>query len=346
MSSSSLKNMFAISPKHLLGHLTTLFGARLVPFVRSSPGMGKSAIYAQCAEQFDLEMIDIRLSMYSPEDFSGLPFRNAERQRTEFMPMDLIPLEGDEIPEGKQGFLVLLDEFNHAEPEMVRASYKLILDRMVGQRKIHPNVFIALAGNNIDDNALANPTGTALNSRVTHLKLVSDPDWWVNDVAARFGYDHRVIGFIAANKDKLNDFDPDQDEHGFCCERTWEMVSKIILNSSDVDPYTPLIAGTITPGVAAEFIQFCKIYQELITVNDVVADPANCRMPTDSPTRWATVTYLAKQVNKNNASEICEYINRYQLQYSIIFASMVKDIKDVSSNPEFIKIVTRIGKAA
>ena len=344
MDKSALRNMFTVSPKHMQHHLATLFQSGLVPFVRSSPGRGKSAIYKAFAEEFKLVLIDVRLSMYEPTDFSGLPF--PIEGRTQYLPTKLFPIQGlDEVPEGMNGFLILLDEFNHAEPEMIRASYKLILDRMVGDQQLHEDAYVALAGNSIDDNALANATGTALNSRVTHLTLGSDPDFWLNEVAAKFDYDHRVIGFIAANKDKLNDFDPEQDEHSFCSERTWEFTSRLIKGSHDVSSLSSLISGTISPGVAAEFIQFCAIYKDIITVKDVVNDPENCKLPLDSPTKWATVTYLAKEISDKNISQLCVYIQRMELQYVIIFASMVREFKGIISNPDFIKILGRIGRA-
>ena len=338
--SSNLRNMFTVSPKDLPNHMAKLFGANLVPFVRSSPGRGKSAIMSQFAKDYDLEFIDIRLSMYEVTDFVGLPFR--DKDKTRYLPVDLFPLDDEEIPEGKNGWLILLDEFTHAEPEMIRASYKLILDRMVGQRKLHPNAFIALAGNNVDDNALANNVGTALNNRVTHLILGSDADYWTQEIATKFGFDHRIVGFISMNKDKLNDFNPEQDEHGYCTERSWEFVSRIISGSTDVNNLAPLIAGTISPGTAAEFVQFCDIYKNLISIKDVIKDPENCKIPDDSPTTWALTTHLAKEASVNNAKELAIYMERFPIQYCVIFLKLMDG--SLRSNKDIMKLYRRMGR--
>lgn len=332
-----------VSPRDIKKHLVHIFERGRVPFVKSSPGRGKSAIFAELSDDFNLELKDIRLSMHEPQDFTGLAFREGNRSR--FLPFDLIPLEGEALPKGKNGWLVLLDEFNHAEPEMIRASYKLILDGMVGQNKVHENVIVALAGNGIDDNALANSTGTALNSRVTHLTLGSDADFWLEEIAAPRGFDHRVIGFLSMNKDKLNDFDPDQDEHSFCSERTWHFVSDLILDVPDVSSISPVVAGTISPGVAAEFIQFCEIYKDLITVKTILKDPENTPLPDESSTRWATVTYLARETTPDNADQLALYIGRMPLQYVVIYMQMVKDLPDITKSPNIIKLFGRIGRA-
>lgn len=344
MSNPNMMSLMHVSPKDLPNYLALMFEAGLVPFIRSSPGKGKSALLRQFAEDYNLVLLDIRLSMYESIAFTGPLFKDSGKAR--YLPTNLFPLETDEVPKGKNGFLILLDEFNHAEPDMIRASYKLILDRMVGEHKIHPQTYIALAGNCIDDNALANSTGTALNSRVTHLILNSSPEYWLDEIAPKFNCDYRIIGFLAANKEKLNDFDPEQEETSHCCERTWEKVARLLELQPDVDSIVPLIAGTITPGVAAEFIQFCKIYENLVTLNEILKDPTECRLPDDSPTRWALTTQLAKSITVDNSEGICTYVNRLPLQYIIIFMSMIKTRTELFSGKAISNLFTRLGKAA
>lgn len=339
---SKMNALYTVSPKDAPMILEKIFQAGLVPFLKSSPGRGKSAMFRAFADKWNLELVDIRLSMYEPQDFTGLPFDNGEKSK--FKPFDLLPLEGDSLPKGKDGWLILLDEFTHAEPEMIRASYKLVLDRMAGQNRIHENALVALAGNSVDDNALANNTGTALNSRVTHLLLGSDPDYWTTQIAAPLGFDHRVIGFVSANKDCLNDFDPDQDEHSFCSERTWEFVSKLIKGEKDVSHLTPAIAGTISPGVATSFIQFCEVYKDLINIKDVIKDPEGCDLPSESVTRWALVTHLAKEANENNIDPIALYVDRLPIQYAMIFLQMIRSDGALMRAPNSRKLLNRLGK--
>lgn len=319
-----------------------IFAARLVPFTRSSPGNGKSAIHRWIAKEFNLELRDIRVSMYETSDFTGLPWRG--EKRTEYLPTSLFPLKGDTLPKGKNGWLIILDEYTHAEPEMIRASQKLILDRMVGENELHEDAYIALAGNNIDDNALAGAVGTAINSRVTHFKLKSNTDIWLEDVAIPFGFDHRIIGFLSNNKNKLNDFDPEQDDHSFCCERTWEFVSKLIQGKESVKHMVPAVAGTITPGIASEFIQFCAIYDNLVSVQQIEADPHNCPMPTDNPTRWALTTQLVGLMTDQNVDAICAYVDRFQVQYTIIFLRMISPASPLFSSPAVRGLLVKVGK--
>lgn len=78
-----------------------------------SVGIGKSEIIKQIAEDYQLEVIDIRLSQVSQYDLLGLP--KEINGRMEYVPMDTIPLSTDPIPQGKQGFILFLDEINSAD---------------------------------------------------------------------------------------------------------------------------------------------------------------------------------------------------------------------------------------
>ena len=92
----------------------------LVPFIQSSPGIGKSSIVKQIAKEFNLKLIDHRLSTSSPEDLLGLP--HFEEGKAVFSPFrDIFPLEDSSIPEGKDGFLLFFDEFNSA-PRSIQAA--------------------------------------------------------------------------------------------------------------------------------------------------------------------------------------------------------------------------------
>ena len=95
--------------------------AKLVPFLTGSPGMGKSSIIHEIAEEYNLEIIDVRLSQCDPSDLLGFPSVDSETGKASYKPMATFPLRGDPIPKGKTGFMLFLDEFNSA-PRAVQAA--------------------------------------------------------------------------------------------------------------------------------------------------------------------------------------------------------------------------------
>ena len=214
-----MTDLYRCTPRQVKEFVTDCLFAGLVPFVQSSPGMGKSTIMRDVAKDLQLKMIDHRLSTSAPEDLSGLP-RFDENGRAVFAPFaDLFPLEDTPKPEGKEGWMLFLDEFNSASKSVQAASYKLILDRMTGQHRLHQNCVITAAGNKATDRAIVNPIGTAMKSRLVHLSMDIDFDEWMQDVALKDNWDKRIIAYLSQYPSKLMDFKPDHHNKTFCCPR-------------------------------------------------------------------------------------------------------------------------------
>lgn len=319
-----------------------------VPFLTSSPGMGKSAIIRSVAEEFGMKLIDHRLSTSAPEDLSGLPFRNGDR--AEFIPFaDLFPIEGDEVPEGYNGWLLFLDEFNSAKKEVVAAAYKLILDRMTGQKKLHPNVMIVCAGNKATDRAIVNPLGTAMQSRVVHFEMELNFDIFVEDVMIPFEWDERLVAFLHANPGYLHDFDPAHKNKTFCCPRTWDFVNKDLKNRPEgalPDEDAIYYAGHVTAGKATEFVQFTQVYNRLITIEKVVKDPLGCALPEDNNLCWATVNHLANKTTEDNFADVLQYIERFKtFTHKILyFRTVGKTLPEIQATPEWRKAAANISR--
>lgn len=87
--------------------------ANIPCLVTSQPGVGKSAIVKQIADELKLKLIDIRLTQVNSYDLAGLPA--VKDEKSYYAPMKLFPLKGEKIPEGYEGFLLFLDEFMSAD---------------------------------------------------------------------------------------------------------------------------------------------------------------------------------------------------------------------------------------
>lgn len=340
------------SVRQTRGFVAEILQAGLVPFVRSSPGMGKSALVRSIADEYGMVLIDIRLSTCAPEDLTGLPF--FDNGIAKFMPFDIFPIEGTPLPEGKNGWLIFLDEFNSAPKSVQAAAYKLVLDRMVGTNKLHPNVMMVAAGNLDTDRAITNNIGTALQSRFIHLEMFLKTDKmgqqaeFLEDVAFKYDWDERVIAYIGMNPDSLMDFRPEHNDKTFCCPRTWDFCQKLIKGKDykligsegsqtyEMDAKAPMLAGTITSGEAMKFISFTKVYQNLPKINDILNDPEGCPVPSDPPIRYATVTSMMGSVTEENFAGITKYINRMPAELRVLFfRGLLIKKPELRSHPAF-----------
>ena len=352
-----MTDLYRCTPRQVRQFIKDCLYAGLVPFVQSSPGMGKSTIMRNVADELQLKMIDHRLSTSAPEDLSGLPAFQTINGVTSaaFVPFgDLFPLENTLLPgqlvkddgnETHQGWMLFLDEFNSASKSVQAASYKLILDRMTGQKRLHERCVITAAGNLSTDRAITNPISTAMQSRVVHLEMQIHFEEWLYDVALKEGYDSRIIAYLSQFPSKLMDFRPDHNEKTFCCPRTWEFTNRLIKDRDVNDTSAILLAGTITSGVAVDFVQFTKVFHNLVTISEIRADPLTCRIPTDVGSKWAVTSHMMEKVTEENFDDLAVYADRFTIDFRILFyRSILVRNPNLRQHPAFIRAMSALAR--
>jgi len=304
-----------INAEEAVANIAMCFKNKLVPMITGSPGIGKSAIVYQVKDKYRLHPIDIRLSQCDPTDMSGLPSINGKK--ASYRPMDIFPLENDPIPDGCEGFVIFLDEINSASMAVQAASYKLVLDRMVGQHKLHPKTFIVCAGNLMTDGAIVNRLSTAMQSRLIHFELRVDWKMWslwasANKLATE------VISYINHQPGKLMNFDPNHNDKTFASPRTWEFASRIMLHQGmSLEAKLPALSGCVGEGIAYEFVTYCEVYKHIPTYKDILANPRGIHI-TNEPMMLAALSgMVGSTVTVKDLSQIMPYIHRLPLEFQV-----------------------------
>jgi hypothetical protein len=344
---------FTCLPSEIREHVIECISVGLVPFIKSSPGMGKSSIVRSIAEEYNLLVIDVRLSQATPEDLQGLPrFREildqegkVSRTVAEFVPFNTFPIESTSIPEGYAGWLLFFDEYNSGSKQVQAATYKIILDKMVGQDRLHPNVAIVCAGNLETDRAIVNTLSTAMQSRMVHLTMKLSTTDFINNVAFKQHWDERVIAYLSYKENALHDFDPEHNDATFCCPRTWDFMNRLIKGKDVTPEKAALYAGTITSGVATEFITFTKVFASLPNIHAIIQTPTTVEIPLDPATRFATVTHLVGKVTDDTFEPVATYVNRMTAELRVIFfRGLMIQQPDMRTHPMFKKSMLELSK--
>lgn len=325
--------------------LTDILHAGLVPMLVSSPGVGKSTIIMELAKKNKLKVIDLRLSQCDPTDLNGFPSMNAARTRSGYVPMDTFPIEGDPIPEGYVGWLLLLDELNSASQAVQAAAYKIVLDRQVGQFNMHKRVAIVAAGNLATDKAIVNRMSTAMQSRMCHFELEVNHNHWL-DWAHENGIDYRVTSYIGFKPNILHNFNPDHNDYTFPCPRTWEFVSKIIKDWKEIPlKKIPSIAAAIGEGAGREFFGYTQIFERLPTIQSIIANPAGIEVPNESSIQFAIAGLLTHNASKSNIQPLMTFINRLPIEFQVItikgFLKRTRELLQTDPVKLWIKINSR-----
>ena len=334
-----------LKPSQVSSFLRGVLSAGRVPHIHGSPGIGKSDIVQAVADFFDLLLIDFRLSQCDPTDLNGFPVM--KDGRSTYAPNLNFPLETDSLPvktpavlndDGSvktpavhyKGWLLFFDELTSASRAVQAAAYKILLDRKVGEHKLHPSVMMASAGNREDDNAIAESMGTALQSRLVHCVMVHDVADWVQ-WAYKAGIDSRILGFIQFKPEMLYDFDPDHTEHTFACPRTWHMASDLLQHFDPVsDPVgaKAAISGAVSQPKAVEFMGFVDLIATLPKITDILANPTGTPVPTENGHCFALAGALSSHFNAANGPALATYLGRMGIEYQVLAyrTAMVRDM--------------------
>lgn len=344
-----------LKPSQVSSFMKGVLSAGRVPHIHGSPGIGKSDIAHGVADFFDLLLIDFRLSQCDPTDLNGFPFM--ENGRSMYAPNKSFPLETDDLPiktpatykaDGSidkpavryKGWFLFFDELTSSPRAVQAAAYKILLDRAIGDHKLHPAVMMASAGNREDDNAIAEAMGTALQSRLVHAVMVHDKADWIQ-WAYKKGIDSRIIGFIEFKPELLYDFKPDHTDLTFACPRTWHMVSDLLQHfDPKTDPVLAkaAIAGAVSQPKAHEFMGFMDLLGTLPDINLILSNPTGTPVPTENGHCFALAGALSSHFNATNGPALYAYLSRMKIEYQVVAfrSAMVRDVT-LMRVPEVLK---------
>ena len=329
--------------------LMDVMNAQLVPYLASSPGIGKSSIYAQIASDNNLSLIDMRLAGKEPTDLSGFP--TIINGRATYCQFDDFPLEGDSLPikarkgtlyKGKMcaedkyydGWLLLLDELPLAHKSVQKACYQLILDRMVGGKNLHEAVAVCAAGNLGSDNAMVAPLSTALQSRMIHFEMSFSREALMA-YANKKKWQTRIIGYLNWKPQQAHNFDPNHTDKTYPCPRTWEFMDKLISPHAELEKrHLAMLCGTVGQGAGTEFYGFCKLYHGLPSLDAILADPENVQIDMKNfGLMYALCSVVEANITAKNAHILMKLVLRMELELQVVCLMQV-----VSNNLSMLSV--------
>ena len=248
--------------------LLTAFRANRPVFLWGPPGIGKSELVEDIAQDLGGLMIDLRLGQMEPTDIRGIPFYNKETGRMDWAPP--IDLPDEELASQYPMVLLFLDEMNSAPASVQAAAYQLILNRRIGRYRLPDNVRIVAAGNRESDKGVTFRMPTPLANRFVHQEMRVDFESW-HAWAVQNNLHKDVVGYISFAKQDLYDFDAKSASRAFATPRSWTFVSELISDEQiDEDTATNLIAGTVGEGLAVKFMAHRKIASRMPNPIDIL----------------------------------------------------------------------------
>jgi hypothetical protein len=289
-------------------------------FIWGAPGVGKSQVVRNIADQLKYELIDVRAVLLDPVDLRGLPM--VVDGVAKWCPPAFLPTKGKSI--------LFLDELNAAPPLVQAACYQLILDRKLGEYTLPKDCVIVAAGNRESDRAVVSRMSSALANRFVHLNFDVDLEEWTA-WALDAGVQTEIIAFLRFRPELLHKFNPQSNERAFPTPRSWEFCSKIM--GADASPLDlDLAGGIVGEGAATELMAFLNIYRNLPDPDAVLLNPEKAVVPEDPATLYAMCGALAHRAGDQTVTNLVKYANRLPAEFSVLLMTDV-----IRREPKLVK---------
>lgn len=292
----------------VLSSLEILIESRQPVFLWGPPGVGKSQVVHQVANDMKLEMVDIRAILLDPVDLRGLPKISADG-RSEWCAPSFLPNSGNGV--------LFLDELNAAPPLVQAACYQLILDRRIGEYELPEGWAVIAAGNREKDRAVTHRMPSALANRFVHIEFTVDTGEWLS-WAVKNGICRDVIDFITFRPALLHDFDPGKSGHAFPSPRSWEFASKLISQAPGSEILSELLEGTVGKGGATELMGFVRIRKQLPDIEQILDDPLAVELPKDPAVLSATCEMVGRSVGSEHADTVIRFADRLPDEFGVL----------------------------
>lgn len=318
---------------------------KLIPavFLLGRPGVGKSALAYEVAEEIGKEtgkkviVTDLRLNLYTPVDLHGVPVPDAYRRFTEWLRPKVLDLK----PSPEYIHILLLDEITAASPNVQAVAFQLTLERAVGEYRLPDNVIVMAAGNPAADYAMTARMLRPLANRMMHFNVVPDFESWRKWAIAHEIHPF-VLGYLSYNNGKLYNQEGGSDDNAFATPRSWEFVSNLLkITELSPDQLFVQICGCIGIGDATEFVQWCKVYEELPDM-EAIFRGSNEPLPRKPDALYALISamlsYISEKVKKTKRDgsaaltrtmmdHCCTYVNRFPVDYATMFYRNVLEME-------------------
>ncbi len=310
----------SVTPSQLAELLLNVAVVRPV-FIWGAPGIGKSSLVTQFAEQLGLPCVSLLGSQLAPEDLIGVPQITDGVSR--FCPPAQIAR--------KEPYCLFLDELNACSHEVQKAFYSLIHERRIAEYELPAGSIVIGAGNRAQDSAIVKPMSSALLNRMVHVHLqVSHRDWmaWARGNSLH----SHVLTYLELRPDHLWS-PPPKHEEPFSTPRSWHMLSDALHQYGDRlrdEDLENLAYGCLSPHHAGQLKAFIKQTRSRFALHSILKGDSG--WPSDAADR-DVLYFLAQSFRAQLVKELpvdVQAVTAQHRQLAHRAKALIKDLAAIS----------------
>lgn len=303
-------------------------------FIFGAPGIGKTQIVGQAAQELGIPMLPLDLQFMAPEDFIGIPstvnvvepdvdkFKETGERKylgtgvTRSNPPigTLLPLNNGE---GDKGGIIFLDEFNRASKIVLNSLMQFVQQGRIGDYTL-PSKWIIVAAGNRPSEADVTEFDFALADRFVIVNYEPKVEDWAEWAKTKGNVQPEVIDFVRRNEELFHFLDTEKATLKFPTPRSWTNAAKTLqaeMNDEGVESWRDLpmnvvvniFSDQIGPMAAGKLKAYLEVIRRISEgdLESIVKDPEKAKLlPKDQAT--ASVLYGVYEMALRKAEEMSE----------------------------------------
>ncbi len=238
-------------------------------FLLGAPGIGKTAIMEQIAEELDLALVSYSMTHHTRQSALGLPFISEKNYGgkdysvSEYTMSEILATVDDTMDRSghKEGIL-FLDEINCVSETLYPSMLQFLQYKTFGRHSVPDGWVVVTAGNPPSFNRSVREFDVVTLDRLKVLEI--DPDYgaW-KEYASDHGVHPAIIGFLENNKDYFYKIETTVSGKKYVTARGWEDLSTMLLlyEEKGLPVSDALIVQYITQTeIVSEFYAYYELY--------------------------------------------------------------------------------------
>mgnify|MGYP003108431740 FL=1 len=308
-------NIHQINSDQLKKEIKTNMRVGLNTMIWGGPGIGKSEIPQQVADELNCKLLDFRANLFDPVDVRGVPYvSDVESGKfTSWAAPDIFPIAERDGDIG----IFLIDELPTAPPATQNAFLQLLLTRQVGDYTMPDGWSVISAGNRLTDAAAVYQMPSPVRNRLMHYELEPNINTWC-DWALQHDVDSTLVSFLRFKPNLLYSFKAD--EYAFPTPRSWSFVDKRLKLEKDHRDDSMFFGASaaVGNGPAGEFVAFAKIANELPDIDYLIENPHSYKPTTDPAVMYALTGAVASRAKDAKMDKIMAVNKKLPTEFQVV----------------------------
>jgi hypothetical protein len=308
-----------MKPEGIARTLKKTVPARKPVLLAGPPGVGKTSIARQVADELKYDLIVTHPVVEDPTDAKGMPWVAEDKKSAVFLPFGQL----NKLLNATKPTLWLMDDVGQATQATQAANMQWLLGGEVQGKKLPACVSLLAATNRKQDRAGVQGLLEPVKSRfVTILHVEEDLNQWCHWALSN-GVPVRLVAFLRLKKKYLLVPQPTADMVNSPSPRTWEHLGELLNLDLDERDRPEAFAGAVGKAHADEYLAFDRLFTQVPNPDAVLCKPETAVVPEVADIAWALATALIERVNPSNFGRFATYAERLRNADKAEFAAVM-----------------------